>query len=99
MESSPGEEPKRPSDPWEGETLCKCGQYPIQFFMIGESKSLCDKCTVNEIYKNEPYDKVMPKVWNKVNNIMKIRKRLQLALTVKKSKELLPFGKDQEGDK
>lgn len=56
--------------------MCECGQNEIQFYIIEKQKHFCERCAVNEIYKNESYEKVVEKVWNKVKNIMKFRQRV-----------------------
>ena len=54
---------------------------PVSFFIIESNKRLCEKCAVNDIYqKNESYDKIVEKVWNKVKNIMNMRQRIAFQL-------------------
>ncbi|CDW83516.1 UNKNOWN [Stylonychia lemnae] len=57
--------------------LCQnCLVGTVSFYIVDQDKRLCEKCAVNEIYKNESYEKIVEKVWNKVKNIMILRKKV-----------------------
>ena len=61
----------------ETDELCECGERPFSIYCVDTDKHVCDRCFNNEVYKrHESYDRIMEKVWRKVQNIMKLRARV-----------------------